>query len=53
MAAYLPSQKIAIGVANTYAPDAFQADGTPPPNRSVDLFRAIAEVMAPNDVPPK
>lgn len=53
VAAYLPSQKIAIGVANTYAPDAFQADGTPPPNRSVDLFRAIAEVMAPNDVPPK
>ena len=53
VAAYLPSQKIAIGVANTYAPDAFTADGTPPPNRSVDLFRAIAEVMAPNDVPPK
>ena len=53
VAAYLPSQKIAIGVANTYAPDAFEADGTPPPNRSSDLFRAIAEVMAPNDVPPK
>ncbi|MEZ5144326.1 MAG: serine hydrolase domain-containing protein [Acidimicrobiales bacterium] len=53
VAAYLPSQKIAIGVANTYAPAAFAADGTPPSNRSMDLFSAIATALAPDEAPPK
>jgi CubicO group peptidase (beta-lactamase class C family) len=52
VAAYLPSQKVAIAVANTYEPEAFEPNGDAPPNRSVDVFRAIAEVMAPGDVPP-
>jgi len=49
--AYLPSQKIAIAVANTYQPEAFDEQGGYT-NQSDILFRRIATEMAPNDAPP-
>lgn len=49
--AYLPAQKIAIAVATTYLPEAFddQGDYT---NVADILFRRIGAVMAPDDAPP-
>jgi CubicO group peptidase (beta-lactamase class C family) len=49
--AYLPSQKIAIAVAVTYAPEAFddQGDYT---NVADTLFRRIGAELAPDDAPP-
>ena len=49
--AYLPSQKIAIAVAVTYAPEAFddQGDYT---NEADTLFRKIGAELAPEDAPP-
>ncbi|MCV7303296.1 beta-lactamase family protein [Mycobacterium barrassiae] len=49
--AYLPAQKIAIAVATTYLPEAFddQGDYT---NAADVLFRRIGAVMAPDDAPP-
>lgn len=49
--AYLPAQKIAIAVATTYLPEAFddQGDYT---NAADALFRRIGAVMAPDDAPP-
>lgn len=49
--AYLPSQKIAIAVAVTYRPDAFDAQGRYR-NEAETLFRKIGAEMAPNDAPP-
>jgi CubicO group peptidase (beta-lactamase class C family) len=49
--AYLPAQKVAIAVAATYAPEAFddQGDYT---NQADTLFRKIASALVPNDAPP-
>ncbi|BBU24043.1 serine hydrolase domain-containing protein [Mycobacterium xenopi] len=49
--AYLPSQRIAIAVAVTYRPDAFDAQGNYR-NEAETLFRKIGAEMAPNDAPP-
>ncbi|MEZ0349254.1 serine hydrolase domain-containing protein [Mycobacterium sp. pR1184] len=49
--AYLPAQKIAIAVAVTYAPEAFDDQGNYS-NQADILFRKIGAVMAPNAAPP-
>jgi CubicO group peptidase (beta-lactamase class C family) len=49
--AYLPSQKIAIAVAVTYLPEAFDDQGNYP-NAADTLFRGIGAVLAPDDAPP-
>ncbi|TDL00440.1 class A beta-lactamase-related serine hydrolase [Mycobacterium paragordonae] len=49
--AYLPSQKVAIAVAVTYAPDAFDDQGNYT-NQADILFRKIGAELAPNDAPP-
>jgi CubicO group peptidase (beta-lactamase class C family) len=49
--AYLPSQKIAIAVAATYAPEAFDDQGDYS-NAADPLFRKIAAELAPDDAPP-
>jgi len=48
---YLPSQKIAVAVANTYEPQAFDDQGNYS-NEADTLFRRVATEMAPNDAPP-
>jgi CubicO group peptidase (beta-lactamase class C family) len=49
--AYLPSQKVAIAVAVTFAPEAFDDQGNYS-NQADILFRKIGAVVAPNDAPP-
>ena len=49
--AYLPSKKIAIAVATTFLPGAFDANGICD-NASDRLFRQIATELAPDDSPP-
>jgi CubicO group peptidase (beta-lactamase class C family) len=49
--AYLPSQKIAIAVAVTYLPAAFNNEGQYS-NGGDALFRKIGAYLAPNDAPP-
>lgn len=49
--AYLPSQKIAIAVAVTYLPEAFDDQGDYS-NAADTLFRKIGAVLAPDDAPP-
>jgi CubicO group peptidase (beta-lactamase class C family) len=49
--AYLPSKKIAIAVAVTFEPEAFDAQGNYG-NSSDTLFRQIGAYMAPSDPPP-
>jgi CubicO group peptidase (beta-lactamase class C family) len=49
--AYLPAKKIAIAVAVTYAPEAFDSQGNYA-NSSDTLFRSIGTYMAPDDPPP-
>jgi CubicO group peptidase (beta-lactamase class C family) len=49
--AYLPSKKIAIAVAATFAPEAFDSQGNYA-NSSDTLFRSIGAYMAPDDAPP-
>jgi CubicO group peptidase (beta-lactamase class C family) len=49
--AYLPAQKVAIAVAVTYAPEAFDDQGNYT-NQADILFRKIGAVMAPNQAPP-
>jgi CubicO group peptidase (beta-lactamase class C family) len=49
--AYLPAQKVAIAVAVTYAPEAFDDQGNYT-NQGDILFRKIGAVLAPNDAPP-
>ena len=49
--AYLPSQRIAVAVAVTYAPEAFDDQGNYS-NQADILFRKIGAEVAPNDAPP-
>jgi CubicO group peptidase (beta-lactamase class C family) len=49
--AYLPSQKVAIAVAATYAPEAFDDQGDYH-NEADTLFRRIGAELAPDDAPP-
>ncbi len=49
--AYLPSKKIAIAVAVTFGPDAFDSEGNYS-NSSDGIFRAIGAELAPDDAPP-
>jgi CubicO group peptidase (beta-lactamase class C family) len=49
--AYLPSQKIAIAVAVTFAPEAFDDQGNYA-NEAETLFRRIGAELAPDDAPP-
>lgn len=49
--AYLPAQKVAIAVAVTYAPEAFDDQGNYP-NQADILFRKIGAELVPNDAPP-
>lgn len=51
VAAYLPSQKVAIAVAVTFAPEAFDDQGNYS-NQADILFRKIGAEIAPNDAPP-
>jgi CubicO group peptidase (beta-lactamase class C family) len=48
---YLPSQKIAIAAAVTFAPEAFDDQGNYS-NGADPLFRKIAAELAPDDAPP-
>jgi CubicO group peptidase (beta-lactamase class C family) len=48
---YLPSQKIAIAAAVTFAPEAFDGQGDYS-NAADPLFRKIAAELAPDDAPP-
>jgi CubicO group peptidase (beta-lactamase class C family) len=49
--AYLPPKKIAIAVATTFAPEAFDSQGNYA-NSSDTLFRSIGAYLAPDDAPP-
>src|SRR5206468_6101314 len=49
--AYLPSTKIAIAIAVTLAPEAFDSKGNYA-NSGDTLFRSIGAYMAPDDAPP-
>src|SRR5262245_5466829 len=49
--AYLPSKKIAIAVAVTFAPKAFDSEGNYA-NSGDAIFRSIGAYMAPDDAPP-
>ena len=49
--AYLPAQKVAIAVAVTYAPEAFDEQGNYS-NQADILFRKIGAEVVPNDAPP-
>jgi CubicO group peptidase (beta-lactamase class C family) len=49
--AYLPSQKIAIAVAATFKPSAFNSQRVEP-NASDPIFRTIGPYLAPGDPPP-
>jgi hypothetical protein len=47
----LPSQKIAIAIAVTYAPEAFDDQGNYR-NEADTVFRKVATELAPEDAPP-
>jgi hypothetical protein len=49
--AYLPSKKIAVAVAVTFAPEAFDSQGNYK-NSSDTVFRSIGAYLAPDDPPP-
>src|SRR5436305_7360201 len=49
--AYLPSKRIAIAAFVTYAPEAFESDGSYH-NSSDGLFRSIGTYLVPDDPPP-
>lgn len=49
--AYLPTQKIAIAVAATFEPAAFNSAGVEP-DASDPIFRSIGAYLAPSDPPP-
>ncbi|WP_048631868.1 serine hydrolase domain-containing protein [Mycolicibacterium aurum] len=51
VAAYLPSHKIAIAVATTFAPEAFDSAGEYD-NAAETLFRRLGAELAPDDAPP-
>jgi CubicO group peptidase (beta-lactamase class C family) len=50
--AYLPSKKIAIAVATTFAPEAFDSQGNYK-NSSDTVFRSIGAYLATDDAPPQ
>ena len=50
--AYLPSEKNAIAVATTFAPEAFDSQGNYK-NSSDTVFRLIGAYVAPDDPPPQ
>src|SRR5207253_6060618 len=50
--AYLPSKKIAIAVAVTFAPEAFDSQGNYS-NSSDKVFRSIGAHLAPDEAPPQ
>jgi hypothetical protein len=50
--AYLPSQKVAIAVAVTYDPEAFDSTTGAYNNVADQLWRQIALQVAPSDPPP-
>jgi len=52
VAAYEPAERIAIAVAVTYSPAAFDADGNYV-NAAETLFRRIGAALAPNHAPPQ
>ena len=49
--AYLPSEELAISVAVTYAPGAFDAEGIYD-NSADRVFRMIGTYLAPDEAPP-
>jgi CubicO group peptidase (beta-lactamase class C family) len=49
--AYLPSRKIAIAIAVTYLPEAFDEQGNYA-NAADELFRRVGAELAPDDAPP-
>lgn len=49
--AYLPSKKIAVGIAVTYLPEAFDEQGNYV-NAADTLFRRVGAELAPDDAPP-
>ena len=50
--AYLPSRKLAIAVATTFAEDGFDAEGNELyPRASWEIFAEIATLLAPNEAP--
>jgi CubicO group peptidase (beta-lactamase class C family) len=49
--AYLPSKKIAVAVAVTFTPEAFDSQGNYK-NSSDTVFRSIGAYVAPDDAPP-
>jgi hypothetical protein len=49
--AYLPERKLAVAVAVTYAPEAFDDQGDYA-NEAEALFRRIGAELAPEDAPP-
>ena len=49
--AYLPSKKIAIAIAVTYLPEAFDEQGNYA-NAADELFRRVGAELAPDDAPP-
>lgn len=51
VAAYLPAKKIAMAIAVTYLPEAFDDTGDYP-NEAETLFRAVGAELAPDDAPP-
>ena len=51
VAAYLPSERIAIAVSVTYEEEAFANNG--PGNQADALFRAIGAQLAPRHAPPR
>lgn len=51
VAAYLPTKKIAIAIAVTYLPEAFDDTGDYP-NEAESLFRRVGAELAPDDAPP-
>lgn len=48
---YLPSKKIAIAVAATFSEAGFKEDGDYRGNASTDVFKEIAEYLAPEETP--
>ena len=51
-AGIVPSKKIAIAVAMTFAPEAFDSQGNYS-NSSDKVFRSIGTYLAPDDAPPQ
>lgn len=48
VAAYLPDEDLAIAIAATYGPDAFDEDGEPRGNIAMTIFRDVAAALAPD-----